>query len=511
MDNRDWERFGEEIRRSVQDAVDTQDFSRLNQTITDTVNGAADYFAQGMRNVGDKVNQNIRAQQDKNAYRRQNQNNKYHYQGTGNTYQYQNSGDAYQYQNSGNAYQHQNSGDAYQYQNSGGAYQYQNGGNAYQYQNSGGNQYYQYWGSSGQNGAQNNTGGGQAEKAYWQNGTQRGADAAHKGAVRGYTTAAEKQSPALYASSVPAKVGGMTMSLIGYITGGVSVLVLVIILLVMIISGDFQTGGWIGAMIFAVLAGGFGILAGAGTKMLGNVKRFRAYIQTLGSREYCNIKELAENLGKSQKFIIKDLEKMISKGWFKQGHLDSQRTCLMVSDDAYKQYTALVDQMEQQKRDEQAARERAEAENAGLSPEVREVVEAGEEYIRKIRKCNDAIPGEEISAKISRMEMLVDRIFDRVEQNPECVSDMHRMMNYYLPTTVKLLEAYEELDAQPVQGENILSSKREIEKTLDTLNVAFEKLLDDLFQDTAWDVSSDISVLHTMLAQEGLTEGDFKK
>ena len=85
------------------------------------------------------------------------------------------------------------------------------------------------------------------------------------------------------------------------------------------------------------------------------------------------------------------------------------------------------------------------------------------------------------------------------------------MMEYYLPTTVKLLEAYEDLDGQPVQGANIISSKQEIEKTLDTLNVAFEKLLDSLFQDTAWDVSSDISVLHTMLAQEGLTEDGLKK
>ena len=131
--------------------------------------------------------------------------------------------------------------------------------------------------------------------------------------------------------------------------------------------------------------------------------------------------------------------------------------------------------------------------------------------MKKIREANDAIPGEEISNKISRMEMLVDRIFDRVEQNPETVDDIHRLMDYYLPTTIKLLEAYEELDAQPVQGENIISSKQEIEKTLDTLNAAFEKLLDDLFQDTAWDVSSDISVLNMMLAQEGLAEDGLKK
>ncbi len=105
----------------------------------------------------------------------------------------------------------------------------------------------------------------------------------------------------------------------------------------------------------------------------------------------------------------------------------------------------------------------------------------------------------------------MDKIFDRVEQNPASVGDIRKLMEYYLPTTIKLLQAYQDLDAQPVQGENIISSKKEIEKTLDTLNRAFEKLLDDLFQETAWDVSTDISVLHTMLAQEGLTEDGLKK
>ena len=131
--------------------------------------------------------------------------------------------------------------------------------------------------------------------------------------------------------------------------------------------------------------------------------------------------------------------------------------------------------------------------------------------VRAIKAANDAIPGEEISEKIARMEMLVDRIFDRVEQKPDTVSDIRKLMDYYLPMTMKLLQAYEDLDAQPVQGENIISSKIEIEKTIDTLNVAFEKLLDDLFQDTAWDVSSAISVLNTMLAQEGLTEDEIRK
>ena len=109
------------------------------------------------------------------------------------------------------------------------------------------------------------------------------------------------------------------------------------------------------------------------------------------------------------------------------------------------------------------------------------------------------------------MELIVQKIFERAKAHPEIIPDLNRLMDYYLPMTVKLLDAYEDMDRQPIQGETIRASKKEIEDTLDTLNEAFAKLLDSVFQDTAWDVSSDISVLHTMLAQEGLTVNDFEK
>ena len=142
---------------------------------------------------------------------------------------------------------------------------------------------------------------------------------------------------------------------------------------------------------------------------------------------------------------------------------------------------------------------------------MQEVLDKGNEFLDKIHRSNDAIPGMEISAKTSRMELIVEKIFERAQKHPEIIPDLKKLMNYYLPMTVKLLDAYEEMDQQPVQGENIQASKKEIEDTLDTLNQAFEKLLDSAFQDTAWDVSSDISVLHTLLAQEGLTDDDFAK
>lgn len=183
----------------------------------------------------------------------------------------------------------------------------------------------------------------------------------------------------------------------------------------------------------------------------------------------------------------------------------------MVTDEAYKQYKDAQAQLEERKRQEKML-ESIEQENrkkVEYSEEVQAVLDEGNAYIAKIHASNDAIPGVEISRKISHMENIIGKIFQRVKEHPEVIPDLKKLMEYYLPTTVKLLDAYEDLDRQPIQGENITSSKKEIEATLDTLNTAFEKLLDSIFRDMAWDVSTDISVLHTVLAQEGLTEDAF--
>lgn len=396
MINNDWERFGDEIRRTIQDAVDSRDFRRLNQTVSDTVGRAMDNVSRGLK--------------------------------------------------------------------SGGWYRENPSGRA----------------QSGT--AQNNTGyAGQA-----------------------YAGAALQQSP-LYLKGTSVKVGGIFLAATGFVFGAAS-----LVFLILLCIGALATG-WelmlqIGAGAFGLFTLIFVLMAMIGTRMAGSVSRFRKYVKLLGNREYCDVKELAQKTGRPVKSIVKELKKMIKKGWFCQGHLDERESCLMVSDRAYHQYTELMEQTRREKAERDAAAQKRQQEYSRLSPEVQKVIEAGDEYVRKIREANDAIPGDEISAKIYRMETLVDRIFDRVEQKPDTVDDIRKLMEYYLPTTIKLLEAYEELDAQPVQGENIITSKQEIEKTLDTLNAAFEKLLDDLFQDTAWDLSSDISVLNTMLAQEGLTE-----
>ena len=260
-----------------------------------------------------------------------------------------------------------------------------------------------------------------------------------------------------------------------------------------------------GMFVFRAAIVASGALGIYGNTLRKKVNRFRSYVRTLNGKTYVKIEELAKGVRKSPKFVKRDLKKMIKNRMFLEGHLDEEGNYLITSDESYEQYMQTKKASEIQEREMQE-KEQAEQKLRGtLSEEVQEVIKEGEAYLEEIRSCNEAIPGVEISNKMYHLENVILRIFKRVEQHPELISDLHKFMDYYLPTTVKLLKAYEELDKQPVEGENIKTAKQEIENTLDTINEAFENLLDSFFRNTAWDVSTDISVLKTMLAQEGLT------
>lgn len=251
-------------------------------------------------------------------------------------------------------------------------------------------------------------------------------------------------------------------------------------------------------------AAGF-CLGTRGAQFLGRARRYKRYVDMVKDKLYCSIQDMARRMGRSEKFIVKDVRRMIQLGMFKQGRLDQKETCLIASNEMYDQYMLVQkDYEEQQKKQEieKLADERKQQERERLG-QAAEVIEEGKNYVRLIRQCNDEIPGEEMSDKLDRLEILVTRIFDRVEEEPELATELRKMLNFYLPTTKKLLEAYRDLDGQPDLS-NVAQTKREIETAVDNINEAFEKFLDELFREKAWDIQSDISVLHTMMKQDGL-------
>ena len=300
-------------------------------------------------------------------------------------------------------------------------------------------------------------------------------------------------------------VGGGVLTLFGFLGGLASGIV------------SLVTGA--AFLSFATVCAGLGLLGGAGllTSGIRNltwVSRFKTYCKALGRQTHMSLDKLARIVGRNTGFVRRDLEKMIDAGLFLEGHIDNEQKTLITSNETYRHYEQSRLALEQRQRDQAAQAKAEQAQKKAQESRdsrVQEVLDKGNAFLRDIRKCNDDIPGQEISEKISRMELIVQRIFLRAEAHPEIVPDLKKLMDYYLPMTVKLLRAYADMDAQPVQGQTIQNSKKEIEDTLDTLNQAFENLLDSVFRDTAMDVSSDISVLQTLLARDGLTEDDLTK
>lgn len=315
-------------------------------------------------------------------------------------------------------------------------------------------------------------------------------------------------------TKTPGLIAGKAMKWTGYSLGGMFAVTAGILAIVSGATGAELVLPMGIIDVFLVASVALGI---KGSRQEGLAKRFRRYQQVIGERTFCLIEELSAAIGKKPKFVQKDLRKMIRDGFFPQGYLDKKETCLITDQQTYQQYLQTEKAYEARAQEVQTDGRKAGAQQASASTaaphgsEYQELLAEGQSYIRHIHTCNDKIEDPVISEKLDRMEMIVTRIFTEAGRNPDVADDLKKMMSYYLPTTKKLLDAYCELDEQPVPGENIETTKQEIAATLDTLNNAFAKLLDDLFEEKAWDISSDISVLNTMLAQEGLTEGAFDK
>ena len=280
----------------------------------------------------------------------------------------------------------------------------------------------------------------------------------------------------------------------------------------------------------ALLFGGSTLMLRTGINQKNRLSRMKRYLALFADKMYVNIADLAQSVGKSTKYILKDVKKMMALGFFPEGHLDKKETCLMLDDKTYREYLRLEKERKAYELEHDSATAQHimtgangsdTAQSGGntatpdvadtRNPELVAMINEGQDYIRQLHELNDLIPGEVISEKLDRMEALLKEIFNRLEEDSTQMSQMYKVMNYYLPTTIKLLQSYSDFDGISAPGTDVINAKAEIEKTVDIINEAFTELLNKLFQATVFDVTTDAQVLQTMLAKEGLTKNDFSE
>lgn len=211
-------------------------------------------------------------------------------------------------------------------------------------------------------------------------------------------------------------------------------------------------------------------------------KRWRKYVNLIGTRSSVSITALAKTSGIRRGKVMDDLQDMLDAGLLPTGYLDLSRDLLVISE------AGIPDE---------PAETRAEPE----PPQDDYAV------LAEIRAVNDAIPDPVMSEKIDRIGEITGKILDYQRQNPGKDGQLRSFLNYYLPTTLKILRSYAQLDAQGVEGENISAAKQRIEGMMDKVVGGFENQLDQLFADSAMDISSDVAVLEQMLEKDGLSGG----
>lgn len=238
-----------------------------------------------------------------------------------------------------------------------------------------------------------------------------------------------------------------------------------------------------------ITAGGLGLLLGSHW-MRRRLRRYAKYQAIAGKKPTVTISQLAAAADVSPRRVENDLEQMVQKGfWGKEAYLDLGRGVLVRTFEA-------AEDLEQAQKEAQ--------------PIPEETREGYSGQLRDIRYANDRIADPVISAKIDRLEDLAGKIFRIVEEEPAKKAKASTFLNYYLPTTQKLLDSYADFEESGVSGENVSQAKQRIASTMDNIVAGFERQLDQLYQSDAMDVDSDIRVMEQMLRRDsGSVAEDF--
>lgn len=258
--------------------------------------------------------------------------------------------------------------------------------------------------------------------------------------------------------------------------------------------------------IFEALVGGF-VLFLAKDAEKKEIRR-RRYLAVVGGCAYMPIADIARAIPVSVEQARLELQEMIEQGLFGvNAYIDQKSMCIVIDSGAAYSESYWKQPIYAEPEPEPVYEEPAPEPVREEEPEEKDQYQ---QWIDSIREVNDRIADQVISDKINRIELLTKKIFEMVKKRPDKEGQIRKFMNYYLPTTLKLLDSYALLEDQGIEGENITASKHQIEGIMDTLIQGFEKQLDLLFTAQAMDINSDIEVLESMMAVDGLKENQFR-
>ncbi len=251
--------------------------------------------------------------------------------------------------------------------------------------------------------------------------------------------------------------------------------------------------------VLTLVACGFGAMIAAGASRLSASKKLRLLAdaaEKLNVQKGLSVEMLADLTHQTKKKALKKLRSYIHKGWL-NAWLDDETETLYLTAEDYR-----------------AAKEKAAAAAAQPQPEKAETGDAplnldtARRFAAVLEKEQQLMQDAQAREELAAMHKTTTAICDWLEAHPESQPKTRRFAEYYIPTTLKLLHTYNDVQGQ--QGENAETIRRDIAGILHTLNQAYENLYNNLLSDVAMDISSEIAALQGMLANDGLTGREFE-
>jgi hypothetical protein len=305
--------------------------------------------------------------------------------------------------------------------------------------------------------------------------------------------------------------GSGTVFLVLGIIGAIAFGIPSAILLITAAAFGFTTGNVpIGVSIALAI-----LLAGEGTSIVGIttgnarrklIGRLSRYIALFDPKTVLSIDEIATETGNEPKQIRRDLRDAQSKDLHFDVRCDFEHDSVIRGETNWRQYAEAKERRRLLELEERESAERMQDPN--LAP-IEAFRREGSEMITRIKAANIALPGEEISLKLSKLEATLGQIIRHVDQYPDKLPETRKLMSYHLPATLKIVEKYREYESLEFKTKSVTDAQAEIERMLDMVDEAFKKYLEKLMEFDTLDVTTDIEVLKQMFEKDGLTGTDF--
>lgn len=239
-------------------------------------------------------------------------------------------------------------------------------------------------------------------------------------------------------------------------------------------------------------------------------KDYTRFLRELGHNTVIPIRDLASSVQKSEEDTIKELMYMMNKGYFKQARIVENNSLFLLDIPTFKLYKNQKNQMpnlshEENKKIAQDANTKTNKDKA------EEIIRISSKEITSINLDISRIKNRNFLEKVIEIKKTIENITNIIKRYPEKAYVLDKFIEYYLPTTVKLIDAYTEYEIMESNDSKIKNSLAEIESSIEIINEAFEKIQLELMEDRTMDIKTDIDTMKILLNQEGYLEKDWSK